>query len=228
MKEQREPLLRVNISHFPPPFEPHCEGLARGLAPALPLAAGRGCVARGESCGAVQVTPRSSPEPATSRSCRFHGSGLTGESPRAAAGGRGIGAGTFVCGICPAPGCRRGRSSPVTAETAGEEAEVRSRGRRGCGGRKKPLELFANPINRVEERWGRGWGRTNTARAGPRTDRYKGRRRRPGTHRHARTDARTHAGRHTRCLQPRRAARPRLAVRDRPGPPAIGAGALGR
>lgn len=85
---------------------------------------------------------------------------------------------------------------------------------------KKPLELFANPINRVEERWGRGWGRTNTARAGPRTDRYKGRRRRPGTHRHARTDARTHAGRHTRCLQPRRAARPRLAVRDRPGPPA--------
>lgn len=26
MKEQREPLLRVNISHFPPPFEPHCEG----------------------------------------------------------------------------------------------------------------------------------------------------------------------------------------------------------
>lgn len=136
MKEQREPLLRVNISHFPPPFEPHCEGLARGLAPALPLAASRGCVARGESCGAVQVTPRSSPEPATSRSCRFHGSGLTGESPRAAAGGRGIGAGTFVCGICPAPGCRRGRSSPVTAETAGEEAEVRSRGRRGCGGRK--------------------------------------------------------------------------------------------
>ncbi|XP_037982747.1 protein AF-10 isoform X3 [Motacilla alba alba] len=124
MKEQREPLLRVNISHFPPPFEPHCEGLARGLAPALPLAAGRGCGARGESCGAVQVTPCSSPEPAASRSCRFHGSGLTGQSPRAAAGGRGIGAGTFVCGVCPAPRCRRRRSSPVTAEAAGEEAEM--------------------------------------------------------------------------------------------------------
>lgn len=137
MKEQREPLLRVNISHFPPPFEPHCEGLARGFAPALPSAAGRGCGARRESCGAVQVDPCSSPEPAASRSCRFHGSGLTGQSPRAAAGGRGIETGTFVCGVCPAPRCRRRRSSPVTAEVAREEAEVRSRGRRGCGGRKK-------------------------------------------------------------------------------------------
>lgn len=228
MKEQREPLLRVNISHFPPPFEPRCEGLARGLAPALPLAAGRGCGARGESCGAVQVTPRWWPEPAASRSCRFHGSGLTGQSPRAAAGGRGIGAGTFVCGVCPAPRCRRRRSSPVTAEAAGEEAEVRSRGSKGVWREKTPLELFANPINRAEERWGRGGGRTNTARAGPRADRYKGRLRRPGTHRHARTDARTHAGRQARCLQPRRAARRRLAERDQPGPPAIGAGALGR
>lgn len=30
MKEQREPLLRVNISRFPPPFEPPCEELAGG------------------------------------------------------------------------------------------------------------------------------------------------------------------------------------------------------
>lgn len=228
MKEQREPLLRVNISHFPPPFEPHCEGLARGLAPALPLAAGRGCGARGESCGAVQVTSRWWPEPAASRSRRFHGSGLTGPSPRAAAGGRGIGAGTFVCGVCPAPRCRQRRSSAVSAEAAGEEAEVRSRGRRRCGGRKPPLELFANPIRRVEERWGKGGGRKNTARAGPRADRYKGRRRRAGTHGHARTDAGTHAGEQARCLQPRRAARRRLAERDQASPPAIGAGALGR
>lgn len=178
MKEQREPLLYVNISHFPPPFEPHCEGLARGFAPALPSAAGRGCGAQGESCRAVQVAPRSSPEPAASRSCRFHGSGLTGQSPRAAAGGRGIEAGTFVCGVCPAPRCRRRRSSPVTAEVAGEEAEVRSWGRRGCGRRTPPPELFANPINRVAEWWGRGRGRTNPARAGPLADRYKGRRRR--------------------------------------------------
>lgn len=193
MKEQREPLLRVNISHFPPPFEPHCEGLARGIAPALPLAAGRGCGARGESCRAVQVTPRSPPEPAASRSCRFHGSGLTGQSPRAAAGGRGIGAGTFVCGVCPAPRCRRRRSSPVRRRERKRRLGAGLGG--GVEGEKKPLELFANPINRVEERWGRGRGRTNTAGAGPRADRYKGRRRRgPG---HTDTHGQTYG--HTRA-----------------------------
>lgn len=136
MKEQREPLLRVNISHFPPPFEPHCEGLARGIAPALPLAAGRRCGARGESCGAVRVTPRWPPEPAASGSCRFHGSGLTGQSPRAAAGGRAIGAGTFVCGVCPAPRCRRRRSSPVRRRERKRRLGAGLAG--GCGGRKKP------------------------------------------------------------------------------------------